>query len=66
MSSFVESIPLLEGGWELLPVARDLYRSLSVIRRALETNDPAASLHYFMHTRLPYENPVAALAAGKH
>ncbi|OPX30619.1 MAG: hypothetical protein B1H09_04560 [Gemmatimonadaceae bacterium 4484_173] len=66
MSSFVESIPLLEGGWELLPVARDLYRSLSVIRRALETNDPAASLHYFMHARLPYENPVAALAAGKH
>ncbi len=66
MSSFVESIPHLEGGWELLPVARDLYRSLAVIRRALKTDDPVASLHYFMHTRLPYENPVAALAAGKH
>lgn len=66
MTSFVESVILLEGGWELLPVARDLYRSLSIIRRALETDDPAGSLHYFMHTRLPYENSVAALAAGKH
>ncbi|MCK5131237.1 MAG: beta-N-acetylglucosaminidase domain-containing protein [Candidatus Sabulitectum sp.] len=65
MADFVESVPLIEGGWELLPVARDLYRSLSIIRRALETDDPAGSLHYFMHIRLPYENPVAALAAGK-
>ncbi len=65
MTAFVESVPLLEGGWELLPVARDLYRSLSIIRRALSTDDPAASLHYFMHTRLPYENPAAALAAEK-
>ncbi len=66
MTDFVESIPLIEGGWELLPVARDLYRSLSIIRRALETDDPAASLHYFMHSRLPYENPLAAFAAEKH
>ncbi|MEA3266966.1 MAG: beta-N-acetylglucosaminidase domain-containing protein [Candidatus Fermentibacteria bacterium] len=65
LSSFVESVPSIEGGWELLPVARDLYRSLSVIRRALLTDDPEASLHYFMHTRLPYENPAAALAAEK-
>ncbi|MCK5034799.1 MAG: beta-N-acetylglucosaminidase domain-containing protein [Candidatus Sabulitectum sp.] len=65
MNTFIESVPLIEGGWELLPVARDLYRSLSVIRRALLTDDPAASLHYFMHTRLPYENPAAALAAEK-
>ena len=66
MTAFVEEIPSIEGGWELLPVARDLYRSLSIIRRALLTDDPTASLHYFMHTRLPYENPVAALAARKH
>ncbi|MCD4706211.1 MAG: beta-N-acetylglucosaminidase domain-containing protein [Candidatus Sabulitectum sp.] len=66
MTEFVELIPLIEGGWELLPAARDLCRSLSTIKRALETDDPAGSLHYFMHTRLPYENPVAALAAGKH
>ena len=66
MTAFVESVPGIEGGWELLPVARDLYRSLSIIRRALLTDDPTASLHYFMHTRLPYENPVAALAARKH
>jgi protein O-GlcNAcase/histone acetyltransferase len=66
MAAFVEAIPSVEGGWELLPIARDLYRSFSIIRRALNTNDPAGSLHYFMHTRLPYENPVAALAAGKH
>lgn len=66
MSDFVESLPLLEGGWELLPLARDLHRSLSVIWRALKTDDPAGSLHYFMHTRLPYENAVAALAARKH
>ena len=66
MTAFLESIPLIEGGWELLPVARDLYRSFSTIRRALETDDPGGSLYYFMHTRLPYENPVAAIAAGKH
>ena len=66
MTAFVESVPGIEGGWELLPVARDLYRSLSIIRRALSTDDPAGSLHYFMHTRLPYENSVAALAARKH
>lgn len=66
MNSFVEHVPELEGGWELLPLARDLYRSLSIMKRALESPDPASSLHYFMHTRLPYENPAAVLAAGKH
>lgn len=66
MTAFVESVTLIEGGWELLPVARDLYRSLSIIQRSLETDDPAGTLHYFMHTRLPYENPIAALAAEKH
>jgi hypothetical protein len=66
MISFVESVPRLEGGFELLPYARDLYRSLSIIRRALESPDPIQSLHYFMHIRLPYENPAALLAAGKH
>ncbi len=65
MSNFIEIIPSIEGGWQLLPVARDLYRSLSIIQRSLKTDDPGVSLHYFMHTRLPYENPVAALAGGK-
>ncbi|MCK5787161.1 MAG: beta-N-acetylglucosaminidase domain-containing protein [Candidatus Sabulitectum sp.] len=66
LTAFVEAVPRMEGGWELLPVARDLYRSLSIIRRALQADDPAGSLHYFMHTRLPYENPAAFLAAGNH
>lgn len=61
-----ETLPGILGGWELLPVARDLQRSFSIIRRSLLSEDDAlAALHYFMHTRLPYENPVALLAAEK-
>ncbi len=61
-----ETLPGILGGWELLPIARDLYRSFSIIRRALLSDDDSmVALHYFMHTRLPYENPVALLAAEK-
>lgn len=65
MSRFVEDLPLIEGGWELVPLARDLYRSLSIIRRALLSPDPVKELDYLMRIRLPYENPMAELAAGK-
>ena len=61
-----ETLPGIPGGWQLLPIARDLYRSFSIIRRALLSDDDSlVALHYFMHTRLPYENPVALLAAEK-
>lgn len=65
MSRFVEDLPLIEGGWGLVPLARDLYRSLSIIRRALLSPDPVRELDYLMRIRLPYENPMAELAAGK-
>lgn len=64
ISRFVEDLPLIEGGWQLLPIARDLYRSLSIIRRALLSDDPKASLNYLTRVRLPYENPLTELAAG--
>ncbi len=66
MESFIQGLPLIEGGWELLPVARDLYRTLSILKKALLSSDPAETLSYLMNVRLPYENPLAALAARKH
>jgi hypothetical protein len=65
MTLFTENLSLIEGGWELLPVARDLYRSMSILKRALLSPDPKEALNYLMHIRLPYENPMAVLA-GKH
>lgn len=56
----------IPGGWELCPHVRDMARSLSIWRKALLEDSPssrAARLHYLMHVRLPYENPVAASAA---
>ena len=64
MVRFTEDLPLIEGGWQLLPVARDLYRSLSIIRRALLSRDPGKTLNYLMRIRLPYENPLAELAGA--
>lgn len=64
MESFTRDLPVIEGGWQLLPVARDLYRTLSILLRALNSGDPRETLHYLMNERLPYENPLAALAAG--
>lgn len=63
MVRFNEALPLIEGGWQLLPVARDLYRSFSTLRRALLSSDPFETLNYLMRTRLPYENPLTELAA---
>ena len=66
MTLYTQDLPLIEGGWQLLPVARDLYRSMSVIRRALLSNDPGKTLDYLMRIRLPYENPLAELAGAEH
>lgn len=66
MQIFMQGLPLIEGGWELLPIARDLYRTLSILRKALLSSDPAETLSYLMNVRLPYENPLAALAARKN
>lgn len=64
MDSFTRDLSVIEGGWQLLPVARDLFRTLSILLRALNSSDPRKTLHYLMEERLPYENPLAALASG--
>ncbi len=66
MEEFCGALAGIMGGWDLYPIARDVARSLSIWRRALGASTPSsrrAVLHYLMHERLPYENPLAASAA---
>lgn len=66
MEELACSLTGILGGWELYPLVRDMTRSLSIWRKALSEDSPssrAGKLHYLMHVRLPYENPVAAFAA---
>jgi len=66
MEEMADSVGSILGGWDLYPVARDMWRTLSILRKALLEEEPPARvdmLHYLMHRRLPYENPLAAFAA---
>jgi len=66
MEEMADSMGSILGGWDLYPVVRDMWRTLSILRKALLQDGPSARgamLHYLMHRRLPYENPLAALAA---
>lgn len=66
MEEMADSAGSIPGGWDLYPVVRDMWRTLSIIRKALLQDTPSArsaTLQYLMHGRLPYENPLAALAA---
>ncbi|PIE51178.1 hypothetical protein CSA37_12990 [Candidatus Fermentibacteria bacterium] len=65
MKKFIEGLPVIEGGWGLMPVARDLYRTMSILARSLQSDAPGKTLNYLMRERLPYENPLTELAAGK-
>lgn len=67
MDEFSGCLAGIPGGWDLHPVAMDTARSLSIWRRALRADPPSsrrALLHYLMHERLPYENPLTASAAN--
>jgi hypothetical protein len=67
MEEFCGALAGIPGGWDLHPVAADTARSLSIWRRALRADGPSsrrALLHYLMHERLPYENPLAGSAAN--
>lgn len=66
MEELADSVGSIPGGWDLYAFARDMWRTLSILRKALSQGTPSARsamLHYLMHRRLPYENPLAALAA---
>lgn len=66
MEELADSVGSIMGGWDLYPVARDMWRTLSILRKALMEDGPSARggmLDYLMYRRLPYENPLAALAA---
>jgi len=66
MEDLADSVGSIPGGWDLYPFVRDIWRTLSILRKALSQDGPSARssmLHYLMHRRLPYENPLAALAA---
>ncbi|MFO7626548.1 MAG: beta-N-acetylglucosaminidase domain-containing protein [Candidatus Fermentibacteraceae bacterium] len=66
MEEMADSVGSIPGGWDLYPFVRDMWRTLSILRKALLQDGPSARgamLHYLMYRRLPYENPLAALAA---
>jgi hypothetical protein len=66
MEELADSVGSIMGGWDLYPIVRDMWRTLSILRKTLLQDGPSARsamLDYLMHRRLPYENPLAALAA---
>jgi len=66
MEELADSVGSIPGGWDLYPFVRDMWRTLSILRKSLSQDGPSARsamLHYLMHRRLPYENPLAAIAA---